>query len=330
MHVEPFDGESGLLSRLVADWAFKPYRSAAVSAENVRALSLARLRQSVARDGARTWTASASGSAFGLATLEPLPWDSRMLRRPAARAEVVATGEYGCRRTILAALIERVLDEAQRAEIEHLSVRVDAADDAAIHALETAGFLSVDALLTFERPIAGDPRAVPSDLIVREAVAGDAEPVGALAGSSFLDGRFHADPSIDAETAAAVYREWAGSCCRGSAADGVLVAVNPAREIVGFVACRIHSDTGVHLARLTASIVLIATAPEARRQGVGRAIVMAALGWAERRSVVVMQVGTQIRNTAAARLYEQCGFRLAAASQSFRAVIDPHDRTIVG
>jgi RimJ/RimL family protein N-acetyltransferase len=48
---------------------------------------------------------------------------------------------------------------------------------------------------------------------------------------------------------------------------------------------------------------------------------MAAIDSAAKRSAVTMQVGTHIRNTAAAHLYENCGFRLVAASQSFRAVL---------
>jgi ribosomal protein S18 acetylase RimI-like enzyme len=320
MKVEPFDGDG--LSRLVSIWPFKPYRWADVPADALNTLSRSRIQQMLEREGVRSWRAGwSAGGPKGIATLEPLAWDSRMLRRPAARAELVAAGEYGPRREVVDALLEQVLSESRRAGFEHLSVRVDAADDAAIHALESAGFLSVDALLTFERPVAGprDDRA--RGLVLREASAGDVAAIEQLAAESFVDGRFHADPSIDADVAANVYREWAAGCCRGSAADGVLVAASEAGEVLGFVACRVHPDTGVHLGRLTASIILIATAASARRRGVGGAIVTAALDWAEQRSAVAVQVGTQIRNTEAARLYERCGFRLAAGSQSFRAVM---------
>jgi ribosomal protein S18 acetylase RimI-like enzyme len=326
MKVETFDGDTRALSRLAMEWPFKPYRWAPVSTDAVHALSLSRIEQGIARDGARTWVVRRSGTLNGLAMLEPLPWDSRMLRRSAARADFVVTGGYESRRQTFDALLETVSSESRRAGFEHLSVRVDAGDDAAIHALESAGFLCVDALLTFERMVRPDVRPDTihesiEGLTFRDVRAEDVTTVEALAGSSFVDGRFHADPAIDPEVAAGVYREWAASCCRGTAADGVIVASMASGEIVGFVACRIHADTGVHLRRLTGSIVLIATAAAARCRGVGRAIVMAALGWASERSVVAMQVGTQIRNTAAARLYERCGFRLAAGSQSFRAVI---------
>ena len=326
MKVETFDGETKALSRLAMEWPFKPYRWAPVSADALHALSLSRIQHGVARDGVRAWVVRRAGVLNGMATLEPLPWDSRMLRRSAARADFVVAGAYESRRHTYDALLETISSESRKAGFEHLSVRVDAGDDAGIHALESAGFLCVDALLTFERGVPPDGCSdtvgeTIEDLKLREVREGDFATIETLAGSSFVDGRFHADPSIDPEMAAAVYREWAVSCCRKTAADGVVVATTGAGEIIGFVACRIHADTGIHLARLTASIVLIATASTARRRGIGRAIVTAALDWAGRRSVVAMQVGTQIRNTAAARLYERCGFRLAVGSQSFRAVI---------
>lgn len=322
MRVEPFDGDTGPLSRLVTEWPFKPYRWVDVSPDAVRALAFSRLRQSVARNGVQTWIAREGGVPIGLASLEPLSWDSRMLGITAGRAEFMVAGEYRSRKATFDALLAAVLSGAREAGVDHLSVRVDAADDAAIHALEAAGFLGVDALLTFERGVgAGSGAEAAENLTIREVRPGDISAIEAMAASSFVDGRFHTDPSISADRAASIYREWAAACCSGAAADGVVVATTRAGEIAGFVACRIHADTGEYLERLTASIVLVATASTARRRGVGRAIVLAAVDWVRERSAVAMQVGTQIRNTAAARLYENCGFRLAAGSQSFRSVV---------
>ncbi len=325
MNVEPFDGDLQPLSGSIAAWPFKPYRWARVPPDKLDALILARFRQNIEREGTRTWMATAAEGCCGFGMLEPLAWDSRMLGRSAARAEFVVTGDYGCRRTAVGGLLDTILSEAGGSHIEHLSVRVDAADDAVIHALEAAGFLSVDALVTFERPVAEARAGEPSSLTLREVQPADLAAVEGIAASSFVDGRFHTDPSIDHGVAAAVYREWAAACCRGSAADTVLVAANRAGELLGFAACRVQQDADVHLGRPAATIVLIATAPGARGRGVGRAVVTAALDWAARESVEFMQVGTQIRNGAAARLYENCGFRLVAASQSFRAVIAPRN-----
>jgi GNAT superfamily N-acetyltransferase len=327
MKVEPLDGDGALLPRLVSSWQFKPYRWARVAEEAINALALSRLRATLERPN--LWTAVArsdKGDVVALSTMESLCWDSRMLRRSAARVHFVATGEYGMRRQACEALLEAVSSEARRREYQHLSVRADAGDDATIHALEESGWLSVDALLTFESEagnlIGGAIGGTPAmDFVLREACTNDTPAIESIAAESFVAGRFHSDPSIPPEVAASIYREWAGACCRGDEADSVMVAVTRTGDVVGFVAWRMIPDTGVHLRRLTASVVLIATTAAARGCGLGGALMMAAVSGAARRSAVTMQVGTQIRNTAAARLYEHCGFRLVAGSQSFRAML---------
>jgi ribosomal protein S18 acetylase RimI-like enzyme len=323
MKVEPFDGDGAALPRLVTDWAFKPYRWADVPESGIDALALSRLRATVGRE--HVWTGlirSGDRHVCGLTTLEPLAWDSRMLGVSAARVDIVATGAYLPRRQACEALLDAALSEARARRHHHLSARVDAADDATVHALEAGGLLSVDALLTFERSVIGGSKDGGSpDFMLRDARDEDVSEIESIAAESFVDGRFHADPSIAPGVAASIYREWAAASCRREAADEVIVAVSRSGQVVGFVAWRILQDTGVHLGRLTASIVLIATTPEARGWGVGRLLVMAAVGAAAKRSAVTMQVGTQIRNAAAGRLYERCGFRLASASQSFSVVI---------
>lgn len=323
MRVEPFDGDGATLPRLVSDWPFKPYRWADVPQEAIDAFALSRLRATVARPNVWTVVTRADdGRIRGLTTLEWLSWDSRMLGVSAARVDFAVTGDYVSRRQACETLLDAASSEARARKHEHLSVRVDAGDDAAIHALEAGGLLSVDALLTFERSVSAGPKiVVGSDPMLRDAREEDVSAIESIAAESFVDGRFHTDPSIPADVATSIYREWAAACCRRDAADAVIVAVGKSGQVEGFVACRMLPDTGVHLGRLTASIVLIATASVARGRGVGRQLVNAAFEWAGGCSAVTMQVGTQIRNTAAARLYEQCGFRLASGSQSFRSVI---------
>src|SRR5687767_14656868 len=121
MRVEPFDGDTGPLSRLVTEWAFKPYRWVDVSPDAVRALTFSRLRQSVARNGVQTWIAREGGVPIGLASLEPLSWDSRMLGITAARAEFMVAGEYLSRKATFDALLAAMLSGAREVGVDHLS-----------------------------------------------------------------------------------------------------------------------------------------------------------------------------------------------------------------
>jgi ribosomal protein S18 acetylase RimI-like enzyme len=323
MRVEPFGGDSDALRRVVAAWPFKPYRWTDASEDAITALALSRLQETICRPNVWTGVARSDDSEIcGLATLEWLAWDSRMLGTEASRLDFVVPGEYDRRRSAYEALLDAAVSEAKARQHRHLSARVDAGDVAAIHALEANGWLLVDTLLTFERSLIGNRATTAAfGLTLRHGTANDSPSIESIAAEAFVDGRFHADPSIAPAVATSIYREWAAACCRGEAADEIIVAEDTFGRIVGFVASRLLADTGADLRRLTASIVLIATSAAARGRGVGAALIDAALDSASTHSALMVQVGTQIRNVAAARLYERRGFRLASASQSFRAVI---------
>jgi ribosomal protein S18 acetylase RimI-like enzyme len=55
---------------------------------------------------------------------------------------------------------------------------------------------------------------------------------------------------------------------------------------------------------------------------VAKALTYSALDWFRDQGVDIVEVGTQLRNIAASRLYESCGFRLVASSLSLRRWID--------
>ena len=272
---------------------------------------------------AKAWAVRDGQTLNGLAVLEPLDWDTRVLEMPAGRLELVTAAAASS--ATLIALIDAAVDAARAAGIRHLSARVDAADDAAIHALEACGFLNVDALLTFGARLADLAGAATPPGIrirIRTASTTDSAAVSEIAETAFRHGRFHSDPSIAPTRAATVYRTWAAACCEGSAADVVLLA-EADDQLAGFVACRMQDDTAVHLDRATGTIPLIATSDRFRGQGVGATLVVAAGAWFAGRNAGAVEIGTQLRNVPAARLYERCGFRLVGGSLSFRLMVTP-------
>jgi GNAT superfamily N-acetyltransferase len=58
-----------------------------------------------------------------------------------------------------------------------------------------------------------------------------------------------------------------------------------------------------------------------RSRGVGTTLVGAAANWFRNEGTAAIEVGTQLPNVAAARLYEACGFRLVSGAVSFRMMI---------
>jgi ribosomal protein S18 acetylase RimI-like enzyme len=316
--VEPFTGPLRQLESLVAAWRFKPYRWIVdQTPEALRRLVLGRIEDNLRRDDVRAWVAFRDGELRGIAILEPLPWDSRVIDIPSAKCEFVCVEDSA----IVNALLDAALAEAARDRLRHISVRVDAGDDPAVHALERRGFLNVDALLTFEAAVADLPqRRSAATVSLRTGNAADAAAVGEIAAHAFVHGRFHSDPSLTRERAGSVYRTWAEECCRGTAADHVLVAA-AGGDTVGFVACRMQRDTAVHLKRPTGTISLIASDESMRGAGIGTMLVSGAAEWFRNEGAVAVGIGTQLRNVVAARLYERCGFRLVSGAMSFRTMI---------
>ena len=58
----------------------------------------------------------------------------------------------------------------------------------------------------------------------------------------------------------------------------------------------------------TAALVAMYVRPEARRNGIGEALVERVLAWARERGFALVELGVAEGNDAAARLYARCGF----------------------
>ena len=322
MNVEAVSARTHIdgLTRYLQDWPYKPHRWSA-HATHADQLFVDRITRLIAATPESSWTVSMDGGVAGIGLVEQLDWDTRILGMQAARLHLLARDQPG-HREVAATLIERAVTHARGGRIRHLSVRVDAEDDPAIHGLEAAGFLNVDALMTFS----GSPgsvleRAQPSPVQTRSGLLEEASVLGGIAADAFIHGRFHADPSIPRDTARELYRAWTAACCERAAADEVIVALDDDR-IVGFVACRMLADTVGHPTLATGTIPLIASASPGRGRGAGSALIAAAAQWFSNRGAGTIEVGTQLRNVTAARLYERNGFRLAAGALSFRKMIE--------
>ena len=111
-----------------------------------------------------------------------------------------------------------------------------------------------------------------------------------------------------------VNESWTRNCCLGTAADAVVVAEDAGR-VASYVTCRAGRKVGHGV------IILVATAVWARGRGAARRASLAALHWFADQGVEAVEVGTQLRNIPAARLYESLGFRMTRTSLTFRKVL---------
>ena len=275
----------------------------------------------VADPAAKTMVARREYGLTGIAAWRVLRWDTEQFGFPAARLELLAAaGDYPVARETLGSLLRETLSDAQAQGIRHMVARVDAGNLAAIHALEEGRFETIDGIQTFAlrlRRSSPGPGTSVETRLYRDA---DLPQVLAIARNAYILDRFHADTALTAEKADAVNQEWVRNSCLGKAADAVIVACAGDR-VLGYVTCKLHRETSAALGLSLGSIGMVATAAVARGRGVATTGTRAALEWFRGRNVDLVEVGTQMRNIAAGRLYEKCGFRLSAASLTLRKVL---------
>ncbi len=249
----------------------------------------------------------------GAAVWRLLDWDTGEFGMPAARLDLLeASGEYAEARACKRGLVAMVLEECREAGIRHLSARVDTGDLSTIHVLEEAGFELIDGILTFTLWLDENHHAAPSGTRLFEAR--DLPEVLAIGRTAFVYDRFHADAALSTAVADRVNENWTRNCCLGMAADAVVVAEEGGR-LASYVTCRADYAGGRGI------IILVATAVWARGKGAARRASQAALHWFRRQGLQTVEVGTQIRNIPAARLYEGLGFRMIRTSLTFRKIL---------
>lgn len=310
---------------LLEAYPFKPYAHYGhrVGEKALQQLFLARVEASIKSNAHSALRIPRPDGAQGLAGWTRLAWDSQQLGVGAGRLDyLIASGDYKDQYRAKEALLTGVLEACADQEIRHLTARLHASDLSGIHLLERRGFITVDGILTFSLNLqdAHWP-SPPADLEIRLSRPEDIEQIKAIARSSYVYDRFHSDPHIPKAVADELHAVWLENSCLGMAADAVVVATENGR-ILGYVTCKIDRHTTQYLGLTIGTIVLVATAADARGQGVAKAVTYGALDWFRDQGVDIVEVGTQLRNIPASRLYEACGFRLVASSLSLRKWIE--------
>ena len=308
---------------IVKAWPFKPLANHnGWSTSRLDELTSSRVARTLENCNSAAWVLMRANRASGFVSLSMLPWDSEQLGVQAARIDyLVADGSYGEQQLAKKRLLEKVVAEARQRGVRHLSVRIDASDLASIHVLEVNGFITVDGILTFAMGLVGHRHTKRDyDFTTRLGTGEDAEQAGELARTAYLYDRFHSDPFISGERADQLHATWLRNACAGKMGDAVVVAEDH-NGLLGFVTCALQSDTASTLGSMVGTIVLVASAKRARARGVGFATTMAALNWFQEQGCEMVEVGTQLRNIPASRLYQRCGFRLVGSSVSLRLLL---------
>jgi RimJ/RimL family protein N-acetyltransferase len=309
----------GRLVPLLSSYPYKPY--AAYRREfGEPALThffLDTTRKRLEASGTHALLASSGGKAAGFALWSLASLESQVFGFRTARLEyLIAEGEYGAQREIYRALLADLLGQCATEGIQHISLRVAAVESAAIHALEEAGFLLVDGLITYGRILGPDPLPAPSpDFQVRPMVAEDLPEIMDLARSAYSFDRLHVDPAVPKAAADEIHGRWLANSCASGATDRVLVAVD-AEGPLGYSVFRINQATVPHLGEPLGVWVIASAHARSRGMGVAKSMCLVMLDWYKTQGIRIVEGGTQLANVASARLHESCNFRVVSTSVS--------------
>ena len=309
------------LDRLVESRVLESgYRAARwFSIDQIRNLVRERSTAAICGREAHVYAVEEDNTLLGMASWVRLPWDSDLLQLSTARMDLLPCIASDAA-TIQKHLITSILEDCSASGIQYVTTRTPAVEHLSVHGLEAAGFQLIDGIQTFGRKLDGPVQAAQSGVTVRQFRLADMDEVCRIARSAYRYDRFHNDPAIDKNRADLLHETWVRNSCLGEAAEGVVVAVESGR-VAGFVTCKIDRSAEKHVGSAIGTIVLVATASEFQAKGIGRAATLGALEWFRERGVNFVEVGTQITNVPATRLYESVGFRYLGANLTYRRLL---------
>lgn len=202
--------------------------------------------------------------------------------------------------TFLDSTIEETLRWAKAQRVACIYLLVSADDMARVALAQQAGFRLMDIRVTLTTPV---PEALlpPDGVLVRPSQDADLPALKAIAGQSFTQSRFYADPNFPEERCNELYRKWIENSHQGALADHTLV-VDVDESLAGFITLTYRDDK-------QAEIGLLAVGETFRGRSLGLALTQHSLAQARQDSIEVISVVTQGSNISSQRVYQRAGFR---------------------
>jgi len=310
--------DAALLQHLVEQHPFKPYRHHRI---------LSRLRQSAVLQAEIEHLRQASNSigvlaaeadAAAVVMARRLVWDSAFFGVSMGRIDHVLRSLEPDGVTLQHAFSE-TLTRFRAIGVQHVTLKVDVADQGVIAVAEDAGFRLMDAIVTYiSHPRRQPPRPVKPVGAIRPFQQRDTEQVLDVTREAYRDykGRFQLDPHLPAEKTNEFYVEWARKCCSGVMADRIFVAEQSGGRLIGWASVkRAEPVSSVGGAPISVGS-LGACRPDSAGAYAG---LICAAAVENHAAGVLTEAMTQNSNFAMVRVLEAVGAQYARAEYTFHA-----------
>ncbi len=264
------------------------------------------------------------GKLGGLLLWRFLPWDSSIVGRNLAGI-VIACGSHikelldfwkrrACASGIEYATMRFVNWYRERMENEEArEIDTEVLEDA----LQEAGFLYIEDVELFERKLGRSPGRMEAieGIAIEEAYEEDFQGIAEVASKSYIYDRFHRDAYFSGDEADRIHRKWVLDSLSGRA-DIVLAAKDRSGSILGYITA-IVTEGG----RASGWIDMLAVRKEARKKGVGEALLSEMCRRLAGRGIGAAALGTQAFNKPAISLYRKLEFKPFGGLKTYRIVL---------
>lgn len=230
------------------------------------------------------------------------PIDEKRFGFPTARANDVTLEQ-----------LHLVLQFCREHNVELLIARTPAADTNTAQAMEAEGFLLMDTLVYYSKPLNDHPLIEHTQgVLPRSIQPGEEDGVKRVAQAAFQGyfGHYHADQRLPREKSDQVYPSWARNLCLERSEDQEVFVVDVEDTIVGFGAFRMNTPA-------EGEGVLFGVSPEFQQMGVYRSILVAGINWCIQKEADSVISSTQITNLASQRAWIRLGFLPTEAFYTF-------------
>jgi len=208
------------------------------------------------------------------ATLEPLDWENQFFQINSSLLRFDDSAP--------------VITENRLKAWSRVQAKIPAGRSDVLDSLQTLGFHFIEGDVDLSLAVSQTPDNIMLDVAGPESI----DILRAQAAGIFKQSRFRA-PWYRPDDSGRFYGQWVENAVQGRFDDQCLV-IRDGKDIRGFVTLR---QLNAHEAR----IGLLAG------PGLGKSLMSLAASWCQRRGLSTLRVATQVSNTAALRLYLQCG-----------------------
>jgi GNAT superfamily N-acetyltransferase len=240
-------------------------------------------------------------------------WDSEQLGVKCAKIDkVILISEHTSGELLIDQMFSGLSDYAGKEKIDNIFYRIPSDNRAIVRCAEKAGFKTIGIHLNYVLPFASDKPQQPIDKDIRIAGREDNEDIVCMS-ELIVGDRFHRDGRFSDKGISKLWRTSVSNAVNDWA--DVVYVYEKSGRIAGFIIVTKDYSVSDSLSIPGRRIFLITVLPEYRRQGIGKALIQAAIYYSRDNTSPYLMVGTHSSNDAAISLYQSSLFRLNGVFQ---------------